>query len=94
MLEGTSPVPPLEDVDHEWRFKLRRLLVRLSRASTRIPDSLFLTEIDDPGKYATAGGGFSDVFRGSLKNNPVALKRLRIFQHTNVTIEAYEVCWV
>ncbi|KAK7679029.1 hypothetical protein QCA50_017973 [Cerrena zonata] len=90
MLEGISPVPPLEDVDHEWRFKLRRLLVRLSRASTRIPDSLFLTEIDDPGKYATAGGGFSDVFRGCLKNSPVALKRLRIFQHTNVTIEAYE----
>lgn len=94
MLEGTSPVTPQEDVKHESRFKLRRLLVRLSKASTRMPDSLFLTGVYDPGKYASAGGGYSDVYLATLSNTPVALKRLRIFQHSTTTGDAYEVCRV
>ncbi|KAK7679028.1 hypothetical protein QCA50_017972 [Cerrena zonata] len=90
MLEGTSPVTPQEDVKHESRFKLRRLLVRLSKASTRMPDSLFLTGVYDPGKYASAGGGYSDVYLATLSSTPVALKRLRIFQHSTTTGNAYE----
>ena len=56
-----------------------------------MPASLFITGIEDPGKYAVAGGGYSDVFRAVLKTTPVALKRLRIFQHSSTTGEAYEV---
>lgn len=57
-----------------------------------MPASVFITEIEDPGKYPVAGGGYSDVFRATLKTTPVALKRLRIFLHSAAAGDAYHVC--
>jgi hypothetical protein len=55
------------------------LLVKLSSESQQFPPSLFIPEVDlggirDPEKI----GGFADVFRGTLRGQEVAVKRLRV----------------
>ncbi|CAL1702853.1 unnamed protein product [Somion occarium] len=54
-----------------------------------MPESLFLYGIESAEKYAAAGGGYSDIFRATVGSNPVALKRLRIFQHSRALEDTY-----
>ena len=64
--------------DH--RMSLRILLVKLSKSSTKLPSSLFLNGILCFDRNSVDGGGFADIFRGTYNEQPVALKRLRVFK--------------
>ncbi|CAL1702671.1 unnamed protein product [Somion occarium] len=66
---------------YQDRFTLRRLLLQLSRASSRIPSSLYLNDVECEERDAIAGGGFADIFRATHQSKPVALKRLRTFRN-------------
>lgn len=44
-----------------------------------LPQSLLVQRVQHHGNVAVAGGGFSDIFRGTLNGKEVALKVLRSF---------------
>ena len=64
----------------ETRDSLRRLTLKLCFSSDVVPQSLILKGLLQSEKESTIGGGFSDIFRGTYRQIPVALKRLRVFQ--------------
>ncbi|TDL15582.1 kinase-like protein [Rickenella mellea] len=58
---------------------LYQTLARLAKMSATYPDSLLLHRVKLTGAHPIGGGGFSDVWRGKLGEQFVALKALRIF---------------
>ncbi|KAK7680803.1 hypothetical protein QCA50_016112 [Cerrena zonata] len=63
------------------RFILRRLLLKLSKASERFPSSLYFTNIRYPGSYPVSGGASADIYLATTESGArVALKKLRAFQ--------------
>ncbi|KAH8832203.1 kinase-like domain-containing protein [Flagelloscypha sp. PMI_526] len=66
-----------KDIAH--RKKCIRLLHRLSKMHRSVPPSLRLPHIIVDGKNRIGGGGFSDVYRGTLKGIDVSVKVLRLF---------------
>jgi hypothetical protein len=59
--------------------EISRLLLRLCKGCDVLPMSLFITGIRRIDTEATYGGGYSDIYKASLRHQIVALKRLRIF---------------
>lgn len=55
------------------------LLIRLARASDKLPHSLFVTGVICDSRSPVCTGGFADVYVGQYKGKKVALKRLRFF---------------
>lgn len=81
-MEYSSPNVDILDRDSsdmEYRYGIRRLLVRLSSESGVLPTSLFLTGIDCDDKEPFGMGGYADIFRATYKTQPVILKRLRVY---------------
>ncbi|KAK7679043.1 hypothetical protein QCA50_017987 [Cerrena zonata] len=64
----------------ERRYKLRRLLVRLSELSKTLPGSLFIHDVVSTSPHSVAGGSYADIFLAEHKGVKVALKRLRMFK--------------
>jgi hypothetical protein len=60
----------------------RQLLLDLSIQSNVIPSSLFLKRIFPSKDQAIGIGAHADVFYGTYEDQPVALKRLRVFFKT------------
>jgi hypothetical protein len=55
-------------------------LVKLAALSGELPPSLFLYGVDiSNARDPTNLGGFADIFRGTYRGAPVAVKRLRLF---------------
>jgi hypothetical protein len=64
--------------DSSWPFKLR-LLHALCLESGYLPQALYVSGVKfDPRRDPVACGTFTDVYRGSLKGQDVAVKRVRI----------------
>lgn len=76
---------------NDHRF-LRRLLVKLSKASGQLPPSLLLRGVVCSDRDSVAGGGFADIFRATYNDQPVALKRLRAFQKGTDLEKSRSVC--
>jgi hypothetical protein len=69
-------------MEQEDSFRARRLIENLSRAFDRLPSSLLIEgEVTDRDTYPICGGGYADVYRAHYMDQPVALKRLRVFIH-------------
>lgn len=64
----------------ERRYKLRRLLVRLSESSKTLPASLFIQDVVSTSAHSVAGGSYADIFLAEHQGVKVALKRLRMFR--------------
>lgn len=64
----------------ETRDALRRLTIKLCFASGIVPQALLLTGFVISNGYSIGGGGFADIYQGTYRQIPVALKRLRVFQ--------------
>lgn len=72
-----------DPITHEveaCRHGIRRLLIRLSKEARILPASLFLTGVVCRVRESFNGGAFADIYRASLGDRPVALKRLRVFR--------------
>ncbi|KIK63208.1 hypothetical protein GYMLUDRAFT_163508, partial [Collybiopsis luxurians FD-317 M1] len=54
------------------------LLRQLSKRFQTLPSSLIVRDIKREGQNPVAGGGFADIWRGTLKEKPVCLKVLRL----------------
>ncbi|KIK65019.1 hypothetical protein GYMLUDRAFT_382205 [Collybiopsis luxurians FD-317 M1] len=54
------------------------LLRHLSRWFQTLPVSLIVEDVSREGQNPVAGGGFADIWRGSLEEKPVCLKVLRL----------------
>ncbi|KIK53354.1 hypothetical protein GYMLUDRAFT_1026591, partial [Collybiopsis luxurians FD-317 M1] len=54
------------------------LLRYLSRRFQTLPSSLMIQDIKRKGQNPVAGGGFADIWRGSLNEKPVCVKVLRL----------------
>lgn len=63
-------------------YSLRRLLLEISKSSNTFPPSSFCRTICT-NRNAVALGGCADIFKAKLNGRIVALKRLRVFQHSN-----------
>ena len=61
---------------------LRRLLLDVSRYSNTFPVSA-LCQASYVDRDAIALGGYADIFKAKLNGRIVALKRLRIFKHSD-----------
>ncbi|KIK53340.1 hypothetical protein GYMLUDRAFT_938090 [Collybiopsis luxurians FD-317 M1] len=61
--------------DHKKYFGLCR---HLSRRFQILPLSLIIRDIKREGQNPVAGGGFADIWRGTLNEKPVCLKVLRL----------------
>jgi hypothetical protein len=57
----------------------RRQLLKLCESCNKLPTSLFVIGVRRLEPEAIFGGGFADIYRASLQDDVVALKRLRIF---------------
>jgi hypothetical protein len=64
-------------------LKARTLLVDISKLSTNLPESLFISGVDIVKERNYVGGTFGDIFRSKYQGKPVALKRLRVFQNSD-----------
>ncbi|KAJ3485614.1 hypothetical protein NLI96_g4829 [Meripilus lineatus] len=64
----------------ETRDGLRKLLLRLCSRFGVVPEALILKGSITSGRDSIAGGGFTDVFKGTYQQTPVAIRRPRIFQ--------------
>ncbi|KIK59358.1 hypothetical protein GYMLUDRAFT_245426 [Collybiopsis luxurians FD-317 M1] len=60
------------------RRKYLSLLRHLTRRFQILPSSLIINGIKREGQNPVAGGGFADIWRGSLNGKPVCLKVLRL----------------
>ncbi|KDQ56280.1 hypothetical protein JAAARDRAFT_48206 [Jaapia argillacea MUCL 33604] len=66
------------------RNRITRILVILSGILERLPPSSVVDGIEKIDKYPTiCSGGFSDIYKGFLCGNAVALKRIRVFISLN-----------
>ena len=65
--------------------------MKLSIRSGRLPASLVIKNVRCEDTESIAGGGFADIFRGVWKDQPVALKKLRLYRASD-DIRAWEVC--
>ncbi|KAK7462223.1 hypothetical protein VKT23_007828 [Stygiomarasmius scandens] len=61
----------------------RKLLVSLSKLSTNLPETMFISGVEPVKERNVHGGTFGDVYRSFFEGRPVALKRLRIFQRSD-----------
>jgi serine/threonine protein kinase len=66
--------------DRDTSRSARRLLIKLSIRSNKIPSLLVVHGVRLSDKDAVCGGGFTDIFRGEYGEESVAVKRLRVFQ--------------
>lgn len=62
------------------RNTLRRLLVRLSRKSTLVPEKLLVKGVVCDNRDPLGGGHFADIYEAQYRDRKVALKRLRSFR--------------
>ena len=64
---------------------LRTLLLRLAKASDKLPASLFLDGVipSDSSHPDLIAGGFADIHIGEYNNREVALKVIRVFSTMN-----------
>ena len=60
-------------------------LIQLSRASGLYPECMILRGIKLVGGDAVAGGGYGDVWKGSLQGQQLAVKVLKIFLKDDLT---------
>ncbi|KAJ7442177.1 kinase-like domain-containing protein, partial [Mycena galericulata] len=63
--------------EHAW--KTRRLILKLSESSGKLPSCLFITGVTGRGEHPTFGGGFGDVYQAEYSGKTVALKHMRRF---------------
>ncbi|KAF8143034.1 kinase-like domain-containing protein, partial [Mycena galopus ATCC 62051] len=63
--------------DGESSNKARRLIVKLSEVSHRLPSVLFITGVSGRHAYASFHGGFGDIYQASHSGETVALKHMR-----------------
>ncbi|TDL24377.1 kinase-like protein [Rickenella mellea] len=89
---STDPVPALNllqtildqgNLPRNDQPRFARTLTRLVKSSACLPDCLMLSGVRRTGKDPVAGGGFADVWTGYLASTPVAIKALRIYDHSN-----------
>lgn len=64
----------------ETRNALKRLTIKLCFASGIVPQALILKGFVISNVDSIGGGGFADIYQGTYRQVPVALKRLRVFQ--------------
>ncbi|RDB27133.1 Serine/threonine-protein kinase-transforming protein Rmil [Hypsizygus marmoreus] len=72
----------LKTSGHDFDRRVRRLILKVAKASDTLPASMFLQEgvrLIDPEPYA--GGGYSDIYRATYNGQNVALKRLRVYRN-------------
>ncbi|KIK58523.1 hypothetical protein GYMLUDRAFT_1005780 [Collybiopsis luxurians FD-317 M1] len=63
----------------DYRRRCIQILQKLSRTHHVLPPSLFLRNVALDSVSATTGGGFADIWKGLLGEQPVCLKVLRMF---------------
>lgn len=59
-------------------FRAEACLLKLSQKSHLLPTSFLAENVVCDSRDPSGGGGFADVYKGRIGNNPVALKVLRI----------------
>lgn len=75
--------------DRAKRRRLARLQSKLAISSHHLPPSLWV-DVVDPSDYYYTTGAFADIYRGTCKGVPVALKQIRIpGDGRNISSEAY-----
>jgi hypothetical protein len=68
------------DADVDSRRRSTRLLMRLGKHYKQLPRVLYVKNIVCTNKTDPVfGGGYADIFQGTLEGRTVALKRLRTF---------------
>ncbi|TDL17590.1 kinase-like protein [Rickenella mellea] len=65
------------------RPRFARTLTRLAKSSACLPDCLMLSGVKRDGRDPVTGGGFADVWTGYFDSSPVAIKALRIYDHSD-----------
>lgn len=70
---------PARHADKYDRYKLRQLLLKLSRNSNILPFSLFLHNVTCLNNQRIESGGNADIYIGCWENQAVALKCVRGF---------------
>ncbi|KAF8130496.1 hypothetical protein K438DRAFT_1740076 [Mycena galopus ATCC 62051] len=58
-----------------------RIIRKLSESRDMLSTSLYIVGVHDREEHPSFGGGFADVYRASYRNQPVALKCMRLFFH-------------
>ena len=66
-------------------------MAKIARTSGKVPSSLLINGLERSEDLPYTGGGFSDVFRGNLKGQKVAIKALRIFAFPEEAHKVYQV---
>lgn len=70
-------------LDSIHKYRLVKVLIKLSRASGLYPECLFLKGIEVVGN-PVAEGGFGDVYKGQLGDQEIAIKMLRVYQRSDM----------
>ncbi|KAJ7870518.1 kinase-like domain-containing protein [Mycena leptocephala] len=74
---------PFLNFDSEMNDKLRRRCLagiqKIARSKEILPPSIFIRALKRKGKNAVAGGGYADIWKGTVGNETVCLKVLRVF---------------
>ena len=84
--------------DHDramTRFALRRLILKLAKASQLFPSGLYFHSLRALEPHPKYGGAYADVYLAEeYSGTPVAIKRLRTFQATTSTARSrnQQVC--
>ncbi|KAF8150317.1 kinase-like domain-containing protein [Mycena galopus ATCC 62051] len=58
-----------------------RIIRKLSESRDMLPTSLYIVGVHDREEHPSFGGGFADVYSASYRNQPVALKCMRLLFH-------------
>lgn len=67
------------------RSQFVNALVLLSRGSGLYPECLVLRGVQWAGDDPIAAGRFGDVYKGKIRGQHVAIKKLRIYEKTNIS---------
>ncbi|TCD69532.1 hypothetical protein EIP91_007155 [Steccherinum ochraceum] len=70
---------PSASVQLAARRRLRRLILKLSISSNKLPSALLLSGVQCSETSSRGVGGFADVFYGTFAKSTVAIKRLRTY---------------
>ncbi|KAL0576999.1 hypothetical protein V5O48_004981 [Marasmius crinis-equi] len=77
--------------DDTLRSATQDLLIQLSKRSTNLPESMFISGVEPVKEKRYLGGTFGDVYRSVYEGKLVALKMLRTFQGQNERTKIYKL---
>ena len=71
-------------MDSSYKHSHQNALIKLSRESRLYPECIVLKHVSFDPRNPAACGGFADIYKGHLRGQEIAVKRLRTYEKVDI----------